>query len=202
MTETNSIKIGGILLAAGGSARMGLPKQLLEFEGNTLMRRAAESLAATDCDPKVVVLGAEAERCQAELGDLDLNIFINRDWEHGMSSSIKAGLRCLLDVEPAASAVIITLCDLPLVTAEVIERFIAEYRSVRPNVIAAEYNGVCGVPALFSCDMFDEIFRLEGDKGARDLIRHAGVVVRINVPEAAFDVDSPDDLIRVREGSR
>ncbi len=200
MTGISDLKIGGLLLAAGGSSRLGQPKQLIDFEGSTLLWRAAETLAATACETKVVVLGAEANKCLKELRGMDLSTCVNSDWEKGMSGSIKAGLRRILDIEPATSAIIITLCDQPYVTANIVDSFIAEYRRIRPPVVAAEYNNVCGVPALFSRAMFDDLLQLEGDKGAQSVIRKVGPnVIRISVPDAAFDIDSPEDLMTLGE---
>lgn len=201
MTGTSDVKIGGLLLAAGGSSRMGRPKQLIEFEGRTLLRRAAETLAATACETKIVVLGAEADECLNELGGLDLITCVNSDWNEGMSGSIKAGLRRILEIEPATSAIIITLCDQPYITADIVDSLIEEYRQIRPPVVAAEYNNVFGVPALFSSEMFNDLLRLEGDGGAQRVIRKAGPnVLCIRVPEAAFDIDSTKDLLSLREG--
>jgi len=88
MTENSDVTIGGLLLAAGGSSRLGQPKQLLQFEGRSLIRRAAETLVDSGCDPVVVVLGAEIERSAEELSDLTLYICVNKNWNTGMSSSI------------------------------------------------------------------------------------------------------------------
>src|SRR5439155_6210098 len=100
MTGNSEAKIGGLLLAAGGSSRLGRPKQLVEFEGKTLIRRATETLAASVCDPMVVVLGAEVDGCIEEIAGLAVDICINRGWHYGISSSIKAGLGMLQRIEP------------------------------------------------------------------------------------------------------
>ncbi len=193
-----SPRVGGILLAAGGSSRMGRPKQLVKINGIALLRNAAENMAASKCTPRVVVLGAEFERCIQELDGTNIDTTVNTEWASGMSSSIQIGLAYMMGIKPQIDAVIITLCDQPNITTAIIDNFIAEYRRIRPCVIASEYNGVTGVPALFSRDMFDDILKLEGDRGARDLIRAAGhQALRLSVPEAAFDIDSPHDLMSV-----
>lgn len=195
MTGDDAPRVGGILLAAGGSSRMGRPKQLVEFEGDTLLRRTASSMAGSACRPQLVVLGADAELCRSELTGLKVGSCINDDWASGMSSSIKTGFSCVTEIDPLIDAIIILLCDQPYITTEIIDNFIAEYRRIRPLAIASEYNGVIGVPALFSRDMFDQIMKLKGDRGARELIIAAGEKVkRVSLPEAAFEVDSPSDL--------
>ena len=92
MTVNSDIKVGGLLLAAGGSTRFGSPKQLAEFEGKTLIRRAAEAVCGSGCSIVVAVLGAAADESRRELSDLDLVTVENKDWQTGMSSSIRLGL--------------------------------------------------------------------------------------------------------------
>ncbi len=198
MTGNENLKIGGILLAAGGSSRLGQPKQFLQFEGKTLLRRAAEAMVVSICDPIVAVLGAEKEKAKAELAGLQVNICFNHDWQSGMSSSIKCGLSELLLIEPEIDAVVITLCDQPFVDAQTVGRLADRFSETDTQIVAAQYDGVAGVPALFSRAMFDSLSRLEGDKGARDLIRDPnGSVATIEIKEAAIDIDTRDDLDRL-----
>ncbi len=198
MTENERPKIGGLLLAAGGSSRMGQPKQLLQFGGKTLIRGAAETLVGSVCDPCVVVFGAEVEGSRAEIDDLGVGFCINREWQTGMSSSIRAGLRDLLDIEPGITAVVITLCDQPNITSEDIDILVAEFCSSGFSIVAAGYGGTIGVPALFTNDIFDELLQLEGDKGARQIIRtHPERVQTVAMENATFDIDTPDDTLQI-----
>lgn len=191
-------KVGGLLLAAGGSSRLGQPKQLLEFKGNRLLRHAAEAMADSSCDPVVVVLGAETEMSAMEIAGLSVAQCLNEDWESGMSSSIKIGLAMLLELAPEIDAVLVSLCDQPYVTTEMLNRFGEKFSTTNAAVIAAAYNGVTGVPALFSREMFDELSRLDGDKGARELIRFRADIETIDLPEGAFDIDTPDDAAKLQ----
>lgn len=198
MTENKDIKIGGLLLAAGGSSRFGEPKQLLQFHSQTLIRRATETLVASSCNPVVVVLGAEINRSTRELAGLPIYTVINEDWKTGMGSSITTGLKELLKINSNLAAVIIILCDQPHVTSDKIDLFTNEFRKSGATIIAAEYGGTVGVPALFSSTLFDELFRLRGDKGARDLIRRrSDDVMRIKLEAAAFDLDTIEDVTRM-----
>ncbi len=194
MTVNSDIKVGGLLLAAGGSRRMGTPKQLLEFEGKTLLRRAADALCSSKCSPVVVVLGAVSETSEDEIKGLPVTVAVNDDWESGMSSSIRIGLEKLLAIEPEIDAVMITLCDQPFVTSEKIDLFINEFALNCPPIIAAEYGGVQGVPALFASGYFDDLLKLTGDKGARNVIRSSGLAAGIELPEAAVDIDTIEDV--------
>ncbi len=199
MTGIDHLRIGGMLLAAGGSSRLNQPKQFILFDGKTLLRHAAEAMAASICDPVVAVLGAEQQKAEAAIGDLPVKTRHNRDWRSGMSSSIKVGLQELLSIEPEIDALVIALCDQPFVSAETIDRLAEKFAQAHTQMVAAEYAGVAGVPALFSKEMFDALSRLEGDKGARDLLRDPGASVEtIEIKEAAVDIDTPDDLDRLK----
>jgi len=194
MTENRDAKIGGLLLAAGGSSRLGRPKQFVQFHGTTLLRRAAEALAESECEPVVAVIGAEIEQSKSEVAGLIVKICVNKDWELGMSSSIRAGLTDLLNLEPELDAVMITLCDQPFVTTDKIDLFAAEYYRSGAAVVTAEYDGTTGVPALFSSELFDALLQLKGDKGARDIIRNRKNAVRIRLDAAGLDIDEQDDI--------
>ena len=198
MTENEKPKIGGVVLAAGGSSRLGRPKQLLQFEGKTLLRLAAEAMASSICEPVVVVLGAEFEKSAAEIEGLPVTACLNKNWRSGMSSSIGVGLAKLIEMAPEIDAVLIALCDQPSVTSEMLNRFGERFSETKAPVIAAAYNSVTGVPALLSCELFDELSRLEGDTGARDLIRGRAGIETIDLPEAAYDIDTPDDAASLR----
>jgi molybdenum cofactor cytidylyltransferase len=199
MIENKRNNIAGILLAAGGSARLGKPKQLVETNGTTLLRHAAEILQKSKCSVVVVVVGDDVERSRAELEDLGVDLCVNPAWQSGMSSSIKAGLRFVLDLDPTLEAVLITLCDLPHVDVGAIDRLIAAFSASDAPMAAAEYAGVVGVPAIFNRTKFDELMNLEGDKGARELLRAADAnVITVQIDEAALDVDTADDVVKLQ----
>ena len=198
MNETNK-QIGIIILSAGASRRMQEPKQLLEFEGKTLLRRAALAAVESVCKPVVVVLGANFERIRAEIEDLPVEICFNENWESGLSSSIKTGVENLLEIKPDISAVIITLADQPFVTANHINSFAEKFYQSKNAIIAAEYNGTIGVPALFAREIFEEFFELSGDQGAKLILeKRREVLETIKLPEAVFDIDTPQDFINLK----
>jgi molybdenum cofactor cytidylyltransferase len=192
---SHSSKIGLILLAAGASRRLeNFPKQLLEFRGKTLLRRAAENALASKCGKICVVLGANAGKLKREIDDFDCEIVVNENWANGMSSSLKCGLGKLLEVEPNLSAVVVMLCDQPLIDSATINRLTEVFSASRNQIIAAEYAETVGVPAIFARSIFDELMNLADDGGAKQIIKkHAASVGKISVPEAAFDVDTPTD---------
>ena len=199
MTTT---KIGAIILAAGGSTRMGSPKQLLKFEGTTMIRRAASSAIESGCRPVIVVTGAASEDVRGELDGLDVHEILNSEWQTGMASSIKAGIGSVLTREPQIDAVVVMLSDQPHVTAEVIKRLIDAYVTTSKPIVASSYGEDFGVPALFDKKHFDELYELEGDRGAKAIIKkHAGDAELVDFPEGVIDVDTPDDLRRLKSGN-
>jgi molybdenum cofactor cytidylyltransferase len=186
-------KLGAILLAAGGSSRLGRSKQLLKYKNETLLRRAARSLADSVYFPVVVVLGAEADAAANELEGLAVYRLVNEAWADGMGSSIRAGLEKLLEIEPDAAGVLICLCDQPKVTTEMLNGFAEKFGEANASIVASAYDSVVGVPALFSREVFNELLALAGDKGAREIIRKSGGVVALDLPEAAKDIDTELD---------
>jgi len=200
MTGNENARIGGILLAAGGSSRMATPKQFVRFEGETLLRRAALAIAASICDPVVAVLGAEKENAEIEVAGTRVQPCYNGEWQKGMSSSIKFGLTELLTLDPGLDAVLITLCDQPFVTARALDRLTERFFESRTQIVAAEYDNVVGVPAIFSRELFERLLTLEGDRGARDLIRDPNASIeKVEIKEAAVDIDTFDDLNRLKK---
>lgn len=196
MTENKAPKIGGLLLAAGGSTRFGSPKQLAIYQGKTLIRRAAETLTNCGTDPNVVVLGAEIEGSTREIEGLQIDFCVNEDWKSGMSSSVRSGLRYLLNIEPDLDAVLITLCDQPNVTTDSLDLLLTESQSKSTTIVAAKYGETIGVPAIFSRELFDQLIHLEGDKGARNLIRSRNDLVTVEIDAAAVDIDTPGDATK------
>src|ERR1039458_1274155 len=122
-TRMNNIAL--VLLAAGGSTRMGTPKQLLPYQGRPLIRHAAETALASGCDPVVVVLGSHVEEIRTALDGLEVVVVENTEWEKGMGTSIRAGISGaeILGCEGA----ILALADQPLVSAEILQRLVEEH---------------------------------------------------------------------------
>ncbi|HMS39340.1 MAG TPA: nucleotidyltransferase family protein [Pyrinomonadaceae bacterium] len=187
-------EIGIIILAAGASSRLGTPKQLLRFEGKTLLRRAVETAIETNYRI-IVVLGANFERTKAEIEDLEIEICFNKNWQDGMSSSLKTGLKKLLEIAPNLSAVIITLCDQPFINSQVFNNLAETFEKTNAPIVACNYAETIGVPALFSHLFFDELLNLSADEGARKIIKnHLAEVEKISVPQAEIDIDTAEDF--------
>ncbi len=190
--------VGAVILAAGSASRMGRAKQALQFDGQSLLRRASLAALGGGCSPVLVVTGAHAELSRAELNGLDVREVFNPHWQTGMASSIRTGLDGLLIAHPDATAAVFLVCDQPHVTAELISGLIAAHRGTQRPVIASSYGGSLGVPALFGRSLFARLARLEGSAGAKHVIEeNAAHACFLPFPGGERDVDTLDDFSRL-----
>ncbi len=194
--------IGLILLAAGGSGRLGRPKQLLEYQGQTLLHRAAETALASKCRPVIVVLGAEAQACAATLQGLPVEIIINHEWKEGMAGSICAGLNYLETKNIPVAGAILSVADQPHLAPSLLDSLIEQQRTTGKKIVAAQYAGVPGPPALFASSLFAELRTLQGDEGARRVLKsNPSEVILVPFPEGSLDVDTPADFEKLQPPS-
>ncbi len=189
--------IAGLLLAAGGARRFGAQKLLAPLDGMPLVRHAALHLAQS-VEDLVIVVGCEAERVRDALDGVSATVVENAEWASGIASSIRCGVDALpLDAE----AVIVALGDEPRIDAAVTRAVITRWKEAQAPIVSPRYRGVRGHPALFDRRLFPELSALAGDAGARSIIeRRAHDVAYVDVEaEHPVDVDTPDDLPRLRE---
>jgi molybdenum cofactor cytidylyltransferase len=192
--------IGVVILAAGASTRLGVPKQLLTFRGRSLLRHTVEEALTSGCHPIVVVLGAHAERLQEEIDDLPVTVVVNARWSEGMGTSIQAGLAALTTAAggDAVGAVVLAVCDQPFFSAAILHALIAAHQRSGRAIVATTYEGTCGVPALFSRSLFPHLIALDGHEGARRVIQgRPNETVVVPFPEGAFDIDTAEDYARL-----
>ena len=191
-----ALPVAATILAAGASSRLGEPKQLLQFRGSSLIQRAVAAVAA-DVGEVIVVLGAHRERISTALGDEPVRIVINQRWRDGASTSLQAGLAA---VDDGYAGCVLMTCDQPLVDHEHIERLVAQWRTRPGHCAATGYANTAGVPALIPRSCFGEVNALSGDQGARAILRaDRSATTIVPFEGAAFDVDRPSDLQRLRE---
>jgi molybdenum cofactor cytidylyltransferase len=189
--------VGLVLLAAGGSTRMGAPKQLLDLGGHSMVRHAANAALASVCRPVVVVVGANGEKVRAELDGLPVRVVENGDWARGMGTSVRAGVAALDGTW--VDAAVLMLCDQPFVTGSVIDALVDAHRGTGRPVAASEYAGSLGVPALFHRSLFPELRAIGPAAGAKQVLarRAAGEVAAVPFAAGAEDVDTPADYQRI-----
>lgn len=193
---------GIIVLAAGASTRLGAPKQLLNYRGRSLLRHAAETAVASLCQRTVVVLGAHAAGLRGEVEGLEIEVVENTEWAEGVGSSIKVGISRLNESASDISAAVIMLCDQPLISTKVIDELVKTHHGIGAAIVASEYQGTLGVPALFAREMFPELMKLRGDKGAKQIImRHLHRVNVVASPASAIDIDTRKDYESLQSDS-
>lgn len=175
--------IAVLVLAAGASRRLGTPKQLVEIEGVSLLARAVD--AALPVGLVLVILGAHRARIEPTLGARAVTVLENPAWEEGMGSSLRVGLAAA----PTATRLLVMLCDQPAITTA---HLAALARAPRP-IAASAYDGVLGVPAAFSREVFPELASIRGDRGAREVIRRDPRRVQA-IPFEGWDIDRAEDL--------
>jgi molybdenum cofactor cytidylyltransferase len=189
-------EIAAVILAAGGSTRMGQPKLLLPFGGQPLVRRAVEAACAAGLAQTIVVLGAHAPAVQAALAGLPVEVVVNEAWQEGLSTSLRAGLAAL---RPEIAAALLILADQPALSAALIGSLLSCYRAGRAPLVAPFYRGKRGNPVLFDRALFAELAAVQGDQGGREVVaRHAAQIARVEVEDPALlaDVDTWADYRR------
>lgn len=191
-------KIGLVILAAGNSARMGKPKQLLSYQNKTLLANALEAGKAVVEEYLVLVLGANYEVVAAEAEKFDLQVLQNTDWAQGMGTSIAAGTSWLCNKYPDLDAVMVSVCDQPYLSAGVFEHLIEEARRTGKTIVASAYAGTVGVPVLFTKYHFNELIRLTGKEGAKTLLlSYQQDVALVPFEKGAVDIDTPEDYYKL-----
>lgn len=197
--ESGAASLHAIVLAAGASTRFGSAKQLVRIGDRPLLSLVAGRAAEVVGNALIVVLGARAAELTPLLKHSPGSVVVNRDWREGLASSIRAGIMRL----PASCAgAMLLLADQACVTAEDLRRLAGAWRRQPLCVAAARYAATIGVPAIFPQHLFGELSELRGDSGARALLRrHGDQLVKVPMASAAFDLDTPDDLLELNRSS-
>ena len=194
------MNVPAIILAAGASRRLGRPKQLVQVGGERLLDRAVRVVTESGIGPIVVVLGAHREAVLAEAmpqADFPLvRTVFNPNWERGIGSSIQLGARAALDQSSAVDGLMILVCDQPLLSVRHIVALLSAFAPSGQQVIAASiYAGTIGIPAVFPSSYFERLKNLDGDTGARSILRDPSSRIRPIVFEGGErDIDTAQDL--------
>ena len=199
-----------IILAAGNSSRLGRPKQLLPYQGKTLLTHIVTEALIASLSPVVVVTGAfQAEisdSLTAEINDppqgQPIRTVYNPNWETGMASGIVAGLSNVISLHPDTEAVIIAVCDQPYISTLILRRLVEQHATSGKGIIACSYPGseptghaIVGTPVLFGHTYFKELSALSGSEGARQLLKnHPDDLITIPFPKGNIDIDTEEDF--------
>jgi len=193
--ELDAAGLHAIVLAAGEATRFGSAKQLVRIGDRPLLSLIAGRTAEVVGHALTVVLGARAAELAPLLRHSAGSLVVNRDWRDGLASSIRAGVSRL---PSSCDGVMLVLADQACVTADDLRRLAGAWRRAPLSVAAALYAGTIGVPAIFPRHLFGELLDLKGDTGARALLRrHGDRLVKVPMESAAFDLDTPNDLLEL-----
>ena len=182
-----------VVLAAGASRRFGSHKQLVRIAGRPLLHSAVTRASEVTGSAVIVVLGSGAAELGALLKHSPGTVVVNKEWREGLSSSIRAGIARL---PPSCAGALLLLADQAAVSADDLKRLAGTWRKQPQAIAAALYEGTTGVPAIFPRSLFQQLLQLRGDTGARALLRrNSDQLLRVPMPSAALDLDTPEDLL-------
>lgn len=188
------MSVGIIILAAGSSSRMGQSKQLLQIgDDKSLLTHSTKIALHSGASKVIVVLGANEFAHRKSIENTSVEILVNTRWHAGIGSSIKLGLAKLTESDPSIQAVVLMVCDQPLLTADHLASLIATFYKTKNAIIATAYAGIVGSPALFSSTEFKKIMLLSDQSGAQSLLKENANVIQIPFEPAAIDLDTPKD---------
>jgi len=190
-------QITAILLAAGGSSRLGQPKQLIPFKNQLLINYILEQIKSGGLSNIRVILGSHFSDIKEKIKNKKLEIIHNPNWEEGISSSIKCGLTKL---GPGTEAVIIFIVDQPFLNSELISEILQKFSTSKANIIAACVSGQIVHPVLYRKDIFSKLMELKGDVGGKAIFGNE-LVEKVNWDDKKLllDIDSINDLEKIND---
>jgi len=189
-----------VLLAAGEGRRFGSVKQLADIHGEPMVRRSARH-AIDSGAPVIVVTGADAKRVEEALAGLSVHVVRNAAWEDGMGRSLAVGIAELQRCFPHATGALLCLADQPMIEKALFDELFARHRASGDSILACEHAGVTGPPVLFPHDCFQTLVNWSGVDGARALLEREAARVERFSNRGGIDVDTQEDLQRVRSAS-
>lgn len=198
--------VAGVLLAAGRSQRMGRPKALLPYRGQTLLHHATQTLCATGCNPRIVVVSPEVEKRSCWLRDeIDVALVVNPDPGRGLSSSLQVALARIEALEAEVGApvegILITLVDQPLITPDHLNAVLAA--GAETGLAATSWPTAFGPPAFIYRSFFSSLKSLRADEGAKKILQdNIDRLSLVDFPQAELDVDDAAAYERLLSGAK
>ncbi|HEX8465521.1 MAG TPA: nucleotidyltransferase family protein [Abditibacterium sp.] len=183
--------VGIVILAAGASARLGRPKQLLKIEGQTLLRRTVQTALNSSAKFVVVTLAAGDVASEMALAGLEFHLARVENAQFGQSESVRAGLEL---AAPDCEAILFAPCDLPLLSTSHLDALISRFEVENRAIVASRYDETLGAPLVLGRELWPEVRQLRGDVGARKIVaEYAAEAAFIEWNGGRFDLDTPED---------
>lgn len=179
--------VAGVILAAGKSSRMGTMKLLLEFHGKPILQHVLENAMESSLSRIIVVLGNSHERIMETIDFTGARVVVNPDFSKGQSTSLKTGIAAL---DKCCEGALFMLGDQPLIDSGTIDAILEKYRQIKAPIVVPVFARRPGNPVFFHRRFFDEILELEGDVGARTLLKlHRESIVTVEVAHEGIHLD-------------
>lgn len=190
-SDLNQIKISAILLAAGGSERLGFSKQLLEWRDKPLISFILDLLRQIGFYSIIVVVGANSDAIKKAVNRQNITFVKNPIWHKGIGTSIKAGIKT---ISKKANAAIIFVVDQPYLSTDLINKLIEAYIDEKSQIVAPIVNGIQTNPVLFDRSVFDELMKLKDDEGAKNLLHSYRLkLLKYKDHKLLIDIDTIED---------
>ena len=183
-----------IILAAGNSTRFGSIKQLLHFNGKTLLQHTIDEAVDAGAEPVLVITGDNADRISDSIEKNKVEIVFNKDWKKGMASGIVAGVSRTITLNSDIDKIIIAVCDQPFITSELFKQLFRTQSKSEKGIVACAYADTIGTPVLFTQKYFEHLLNLQGDEGAKKLLKiYNQDVATVDFPKGYIDIDTEAD---------
>ena len=185
-------KTGIIILAAGSSSRMGELKQLMTYKNKTFLQHIVGEAILANLKPVICVTGYKSDLIKESLSDLDVSIVYNTQWPEGMGSGISVGIKqvMLSDVD----SVILAVSDQPYVSSELFGTMMEMKEQSGKGIVACSYAGTLGTPVLFGRNYFDWLKSLNGNQGAKNIVKlNLPDVCPVEFEKGSVDIDTKQD---------
>lgn len=182
-----------VVLAAGGSTRLGRPKQLLTRDGETLVHRAARLALASGAAARVrVIVGAHADDVVAAVRDLPVECLVNPRWNEGLAGSMRVAVDALAAHDRAT---LLLTCDQPALDLAHLRALLAAARAAPSGSAATRFGDRVGVPAVVAPAVLRAARTVQGDRGLRNVLNATGAgVIACDAPDLGIDIDTPEDV--------
>ncbi len=186
---------GIIILAAGSSSRYGKIKQLLYLNNKTLIQHVIDEATDADAELIIVVTGASADKVINEIKNNKVEIVFNENWKDGMASGIVAGIKKAIVLNNKIEKIIITVCDQPFVSSLLFQQLCQMQNESTKHIVASSYDDIVGTPVLFTQKYFDALICLQGEEGAKKILKaNKDDVATIDFPQGTIDIDTQKDF--------